>query len=217
MRKLTRNALLAAGAIGVAATGMSLASAPAMSHHSFAMYTDLYTFSFVGVVTGLNPDNNHQVITFAVVNEDRNGAVTTEAGAPVLWNVEMGGASGSANQGVTAAAFASGTGISVALFPLRSAVNVSPLTSGSGGGDMTGDLFKCDHVFNEALGRNVPVWPEPGQFCDTTENHQTFFGPDDATLPEDAVEWIVLARAGEIERVGGEGGEEIPEGSVNAE
>src|SRR5690554_6178660 len=56
MRKLPRKVLLAAGAAGLMAAGFT--ATPAMSHHSFAMYTDAYTFAFVGVVINVNPDNN---------------------------------------------------------------------------------------------------------------------------------------------------------------
>jgi hypothetical protein len=210
--------VLATGVAGLMSA--SMLSAPAMSHHSFAMYTDAIAFTFVGVMSSVNPDANHQTIDFAVINAARNNYVyqqvvdpTTGATSdrldpsgnriPVTMRVEMGGASGAANAGVTAARFSAGTVISTVMNPLRSmlppdlgiqgGVEGGALVAGRGGGDGIGgnaSLSICP--VNAETGRFV--LPPAGMFCDQLEGYLDFSNNAqiaDAIAEDGAVEWAV--------------------------
>ncbi|MGD9738014.1 MAG: DUF6152 family protein [Bauldia sp.] len=134
------------GAVALAAAALMVA--PASSHHSFAMYDDAQTLVFTGVVVTVIPDANHLRIEFAVLNEERNALVAGENGQPLIWNVEMGGASAMANEGITVNGMPRGTIFSVGLNPLR---------SGLPAGSRVGGLFSCP--------ANTP--PAPGAHCDS--------------------------------------------------
>ena len=84
-RKLVKGA-----AAAVVAAGIAMA-APAIAHHSFALYNMEQTLTFTGVVTRVNPDANHLQIFFAPMNDERKNVQRGEDGKPLVWAVEMAG------------------------------------------------------------------------------------------------------------------------------
>jgi hypothetical protein len=161
-------ALLTLGA-GAALCG-GLAPEATQAHHSFAMYDDHRTHVFTGVVTRVSPDANHLQIFFAPLNEERKAVVRGDDGAPVIWAVELRGASQVAQDGITVDNFPAGTIFSIGLHPLR---NGRPA-----GGRASFGLFKCP--------ANTP--PATGKHCDSVEG-STSHGR--GVLPEHADPWPV--------------------------
>lgn len=206
MRKLIGKRVIAASAIAVAAAIAGPGTvAPAMSHHSFAMYTNQYRFSFVGAVVAITPEFNHQVMSFVVVNADRTDfarraptpaqVAAGQPGTPVLMSTEHAGSAQAANQGLHDLNFPAGTVISVAFFPLRQTVNQNPLThpvTSTGGGDQVGPVIRCPlHPTRNTW----TVLPPPGQFCQDLEGSQNFGGgaANIGNSWDGAVEWAVAA------------------------
>jgi hypothetical protein len=101
----------------VVALGLT-AAAPALAHHSFAMYDTRVTEMLTGRLTQLIPGANHAQIIFELLDAD--GQVSVDAdGEPIRWGVETGPAAQIARQGVTLDNFPVGTVINVTLNPLR--------------------------------------------------------------------------------------------------
>jgi hypothetical protein len=119
------------------------------AHHSFAMYDTRKVYVMTGVVTRVDPNPNHLQVFFAPLNEARDQVIKDAKGEPIVWAIEMAGASIAAREGVTVNGFPRGTIISVGLHPLR---NGFP-----GGGRGESGLFKCPP--------DTP--PAAGQHCDS--------------------------------------------------
>jgi len=119
--------------VGAGAVGLFAASAGA--HHSFAMYDQAKTYVLTGVVTRVSPDPAHLTIFFAPLDESRQAVVRDAAGEPIIWSVELRGASQVARDGVTVESFPPGTIMSIGLHPLRNGL--------PGGGRGDSGLFKC--------------------------------------------------------------------------
>jgi hypothetical protein len=119
------------------------------AHHSFAMYDVTRTYVMTGVVVRVDPNPNHLQIFFAPLNEARDQVIRDAAGEPIVWAVEMDGASIAARAGITVNGFPRGTIMSVGLHPLR---NGFP----AGGRGKSG-LYKCPP--------DTP--PAPGKHCDS--------------------------------------------------
>jgi hypothetical protein len=135
----------------VLAAAVTLA-APALAHHSFAMYDVQQTKVFTGVVTRVDPAPNHLQIFFAPMNAERKNVERDANGDPIVWSVEMSGSAQMARQGVSVNTFPPGTVFSVGLHPLR---------NGEPGGSREGGLIKCPE--------RTP--PAPGMHCDSVEGH----------------------------------------------
>jgi hypothetical protein len=110
-------------------------AAPALSHHSFAMYDQSVTKTYTGKLTRYIPGANHAQLIFHVL--DDNGKVVMKDGKPVQWGVETGSAIAMARQGVSPDTFPDGTIFTVALYPLRDGRNF---------GAMAGLLIKCGNT-----------------------------------------------------------------------
>ena len=106
--------------------------APALAHHSFAMYDQSTTKTMTGKLTRYVPGANHAQMIFNVVDE--SGKAVMKDGKALVWGVEMGSAAQMARQGVTADAFPEGTFFTVRLYPLRDGRNF---------GALAGMLIKC--------------------------------------------------------------------------
>lgn len=146
----TKFLLIAAGTLICTA----LSVAPALSHHSFAMYDQTKTVTLTGVVTQFVGQANHAELHFLLIADDRKGLAKTADGKPIEWGVEMAGAAAVAQQGITAKTFGVGTVFSVKINPLR---------DGSNFGSRIGAIAKCPT--NPAT--NKPVLPEANKTCDT--------------------------------------------------
>ena len=95
-----------------------IAAAPAIAHHSFAMYDTRVTEIFTGRLTQFIPGANHAQLIFELLDADGEASVDAD-GEPILWGVETGPAAQLARQGVTLKGFPVGTVINVNLNPLR--------------------------------------------------------------------------------------------------
>ena len=107
-------------------------TAPALAHHSFAMYDMNQTKSATGKLTRFVPGANHAQLHFELLDADGN--IVKKDGKPVLMGVETGSAAQLARQGVTVDVFPEGTVITVAYHPLR---------DGRPFGALAGELIKC--------------------------------------------------------------------------
>jgi hypothetical protein len=106
--------------------------APALSHHSFAMYDLTKTRTMSGRLVRYIPGSNHAQLVFDVLGPD--GKPVMENGKPAQWGVETGSAAALARQGVTPKTFPTGTIFTVAVHPLR---------DGKPFGAIAGLLIKC--------------------------------------------------------------------------
>jgi hypothetical protein len=107
-------------------------AAPALSHHSFAMYDQTTTKTMTGKLTRYVPGANHAQLLFVVVDNDGN--VVMKDGKPIQWGVETGSAAAMSRLGVAPATFPEGTFFTVKMFPLRDGRNF---------GALAGLLIKC--------------------------------------------------------------------------
>lgn len=123
--------------------------APAMSHHSFAMYDQTKTVTWTGVLTRFVAQANHAEIHFVPLGPEGKPLRSAD-GKPITWGVEMAGAAAVAQQGITVAAFPAGTIFSVRLNPMRDGTNF---------GSRVGALAKCPK--GQA--------PGAGKHCDAVE------------------------------------------------
>lgn len=137
--------------LGLALTASLFLVAPAIAHHSFAMFDQTKTVTVTGVAYSFVPQANHAEIHFYQIGDDGK-LVKDKDGKNVDWGVEMAGAAAMARQGITAEKFPKGTIFSVKVHPLR---------DGGSFGSLVGALAVCP-------------WkkpPTPGKTCDTVEGH----------------------------------------------
>ena len=113
-----------------------LVTAPAVAHHSFAMYDMTQTKSATGKLIRFVPGANHAQLHFEVLDAD--GKTVMKDGKPAIMGVETGSAAQLARQGVTVDEFPIGTVITVAYHPLRDG---RPL------GALAGELIRCGKTF----------------------------------------------------------------------
>ena len=133
---------------------LCLTVAPAMAHHSFAMYDQNKTLVLTGVAYQFVAQANHAEIHFYLIGPDGK-LVKDKDGKNVDWGVEMAGAAAVAQQGITAASFPPGTIFSVKMNPLRDGSNFGSRAGGSA-------IAKCPW--------KTP--PAPGKTCDTVKGSE---------------------------------------------
>jgi len=131
-------------------------AAPALAHHSFAMFDQTKTITWTGVVTQFVAQANHAEIHFVPIGPDGK-AMRGPDGKPITWGVEMAGAAAVAQQGITVKSFAPGTIFSVRMNPLRDGGNF---------GSRIGALAKCPKGQAPAAGKN----------CDSVEGAEILGG-----------------------------------------
>ena len=119
----TRRVATVAGVVG--AMVLAVMVAPALSHHSFAMYDQTTTRIMTGKLTRYVPGANHAQLIFQVLDEE--GKPALKDGKPVTWGVEAGSAVAMSRRGVTRDAFPEGTIFTVRLYPLRDGRNFGAL------------------------------------------------------------------------------------------
>jgi len=107
-------------------------AAPALAHHSFAMYDQTTTKTMTGKLTRYVPGANHAQLIFVVVDDDGN--VVMKDAKPLQWGVETGSAAAMSRLGVAPDTFPDGTIFTVKLYPLRDGRNF---------GALAGMLIKC--------------------------------------------------------------------------
>jgi hypothetical protein len=147
------------GAAGALLAGGMAATAPAIAHHSFALYNMEQTLTFTGVVTRVNPDANHLQIFFAPMNDERKNVERDSDGKPVVWAVEMTGSAQAAADGISVGSFPPGTIFSVSMHPLRSGEKAGARAN-------PGAIYRCPE--------HKP--PAAGKHCDSVDGHVTIGG-----------------------------------------
>ena len=147
---ITRITALGVGAAAIAAW------APAMAHHSYAMYDGSIYKVFTGVIVRIVPNAAHFEMHFVPLNEARDALVRDDKGEQVVWVVQMESAAEAFQHGITRDSFPQGTVFSMGVHPRR---------DGKPAGDR-GDsgLFQCPKG----------KVPEPGRHCDSVEGSKTF-------------------------------------------
>src|SRR5262245_15731757 len=126
--------------------------APALAHHSFAMYDQTKTVTWTGVVTRFVAQANHAELHFVPLGQDGK-PMRGEDRKPITWGVEMAGAAAVAQQGITVQSFPAGTIFSVHLNPLR---------DGSNFGSRVGAIAKCPKG----------QLPAAGKHCDSVQGRE---------------------------------------------
>jgi hypothetical protein len=149
MKTLMTRALGAATAVAA----LGLLAAPALAHHSFAMYDQTKTLTLTGVTTQFVAQANHAELHFFLIGPD--GKLVKKDGKNVDYGVEMAGAAAVAQQGITAASFPAGTIFSVKVNPMRDGTNFGSRAGGSA-------IAKCPW--------KTP--PAPGKACDSVKGTQ---------------------------------------------
>ena len=152
-RKLIKGAAAAVVAVGI------VVAAPAIAHHSFALYNMEQTLTFTGVVTRVNPDANHLQIFFAPMNDERKNVQRGEDGKPLVWAVEMTGSAQAAADGISVGTFPPGTIFTVGMHPLRSGEKAGARAN-------PGAIYKCPE--------KKP--PAAGKHCDSVDGSVTIGG-----------------------------------------
>jgi hypothetical protein len=97
-------------AFGLAAVGACLLGAPALAHHSFAMFDATTTLEFQGTVKEFQWTNPHSWLQLNVENE---------AGEVIEWSLEMGSPGGLARAGWRPRTVVPGDAVTVTLHPLK--------------------------------------------------------------------------------------------------
>jgi len=134
----TRKAWVTAGITAMAL--FILAVAPALAHHSFAMYDTSVEKTMTGKLIRFVVGANHSQYVFQVVNPD--GTLARDAkGGQLIWNVETGAAAQLARGGITVESFKIGTIFSIAFSPLRDGRN--------GGAQRGNSLVMCGMTLPE--------------------------------------------------------------------
>ena len=130
--------------------------APALAHHSFAMFDQTKTITWTGVATRFVAQANHAEIQFVPLGPDGK-AMRDKDGKPISWGVEMAGAAAVAQQGITVQSFSAGTVFSVRMNPLRDGGNF---------GSRVGAIAKCPKG----------KLPDAGKHCDSVEGVELLGG-----------------------------------------
>src|SRR4030081_3049546 len=130
-----------AGFVALVTGGLCVA--PALAHHSFAMYDQTKTVTLTGVAHQFVAQANHAELHFYLVAPDGKLAKGSD-GKMVDYGIEMAGAAAVAAQGITADSFPVGTIFSV---------KVNPLRDGSNFGSRVGTIAKCPEKKPPAAGK----------------------------------------------------------------
>ena len=138
----------------VTSLGVGFAAAPALAHHSFAMYDQTKILVLTGVMYQFVAQANHAELHMYLIGTD--GKLEKDKdGKPHAYGVEMAGAAAIAQQGITAESMRAGTIISVKVNPLRDGTDF-----GSKAGNSA--IAKCPW--------KTP--PAPGKTCDTVSGRE---------------------------------------------
>ena len=110
--------------------GLSAVVAPALAHHSFAMYDQTKTLTLTGVATQFVAQANHAELHFYLVGPDGK-LMKDKEGKNVDYGVELAGAAAMAQQGITGETFAPGTIFSIKVNPMRDGSNFASRAGGT--------------------------------------------------------------------------------------
>ena len=146
------------GAAWLAAAAAGVVAAPALAHHSFAMYDQTKTLTLTGVATQFIAQANHAELHFFLVGPDGK-LVKDKDGKNLDYGVELAGAAAMAQQGITGESFPAGTIFSIKVNPMRDGSNFGSRAGGTA-------IAKCPW--------KVP--PAPGKACDTVKGSQLVGG-----------------------------------------
>ena len=144
--------------VGAAAVVAGAVVAPALAHHSFAMYDQTKTVILTGVTTQFIAQANHAELHLFLIGPDGK-LVKDKEGKNVDYGVELAGAAAMAEQGITGETFPAGTIFSIKVNPMRDGSNFGSRAGGSA-------IAKCP-------------WkkpPTPGKACDSVDGHELIGG-----------------------------------------
>jgi Family of unknown function (DUF6152) len=125
MNRFRGRTWLAASFAGIVCT--VVLTAPALAHHSFAMYDATKPKTMTGKLTRFILGANHAQLLFEVVGSDGKPELD-DNGKPISWGVETGPAKQLATAGVTVETFPYGTIFTVTLMPLRDGRNFGAMS-----------------------------------------------------------------------------------------
>src|SRR5215510_16364597 len=97
---------------------VGIVTAPALAHHSFAMYDTAVKKTMTGKLIRFVVGANHSQYVMEVVKED-GSPMLNDQGKPVTWTVETGAASQLSRQGITVESFKVGSIFTITFSPLR--------------------------------------------------------------------------------------------------
>jgi len=144
MTRPTLNGRLVAALAGIILTGVL--AAPALAHHSFAMYDQTTTKTLSGKLTRYVPGSNHAQLIFQVLVDA--GKPVMKDGKPMQWGVETGSAAAMARLGVAPDTFPEGTVFTVRLYQLR---------DGRSFGALAGQIIQCGTAMPRAAATRTPA------------------------------------------------------------
>jgi len=120
MKATTRGAWAAATIAVILFLGIT--AAPAVAHHSFAMYDTSITKTLTGKLVRFVIGANHSQFILQVVKPDGSLALD-DKGGPLMWTVETTAAAQLVRQSITVETFKIGTIFTVSFSPLRDGRN----------------------------------------------------------------------------------------------
>ncbi len=144
--------------VGLAAVVAGAVVAPALAHHSFAMYDQTKTLTLTGVTTQFIAQANHAELHMFLIGPDGK-LVKDKDGKNVDYGVELAGAAAMAEQGITGETFPAGTIFSIKVNPMRDGTKFGSRAGGSA-------IAKCP-------------WKKPpaaGKACDSVDGHELIGG-----------------------------------------
>ena len=112
---------------------IGIAAAPALAHHSFAMYDTAVRKTLTGKLIRFIIGANHSQYVMEVLNPD--GSTALEGGKPVEWTIETTAAAQLVRQDITVKSFKIGTIFTITFSPLRDGRN--------GGAQQSSSLIMC--------------------------------------------------------------------------
>ena len=98
---------------------MGIATAPALAHHSFAMYDTAVRKTLTGKLTRFIIGANHSSFVMEVINPDGTTPKDPDTGEPVTWTIETTSAAQLVRQNITTKTFLYGTIFTISFSPLR--------------------------------------------------------------------------------------------------
>ncbi len=118
----------------VSALFVGMAAAPALAHHSFAMYDTAIRKTLTGKLIRFVIGANHSQFVMEVLNEDGSPNLD-DKGKPVTWTIETTAAAQLVRQNITVETFKYGTIFTLTFSPLRDGRN--------GGAQQGAGLIMC--------------------------------------------------------------------------
>ena len=102
---------------------IGIATAPALAHHSYAMYDTAVRKTLTGKLVRFIIGANHSQFVMEVLNPDGSAVMDKETGKPMVWQIETTSASQLDRQDINVHTFQYGTIFTITFSPLRNGKN----------------------------------------------------------------------------------------------